>query len=280
MMSQDTKPMILPPGYDVVTAQTCSFLVNVAVAMCKVWIDSNEPNDFSWVPGDGCPVTRDSPYRVSDFDFGPLIWSTLQGGKGGKEPFGFIATNRRDNRTYLIFRGSQTDTDDSLDLKVQKVRFDNIADHGSVESGFHTAYSGMLDELTRQLKQHKGTITISGHSLGSALATLATPLAVSLNFKVQNYNQASPRVGDSQFAKYYSELANTVTYRLVNTADAVPNQPPQALGYKHVGTAVEFTADYGNKHDNHNPCCSYSYAIFNTANPFNQLYDLCARNIP
>ena len=56
------------------------------------------------------------------------------------------------------------------------------------------------------------------------------------------------------------------TYRLVNTDDSVPKLP--LVGYKHVGTPVEFKARYTKVNEKgetvkdeskiHNPCCSYS----------------------
>jgi predicted lipase len=102
------------------------------------------------------------------------------------------------------------------------------------------------------------TLTITGHSLGSALATLSVPLAVANNIAALQYNSASPKVGLQPFHDYYESL-NAPTFRLVNTADTVPNLPPQRSGdYVHVGNEVAFNADYGAEKKTHNPCCSYA----------------------
>jgi Lipase (class 3) len=102
-------------------------------------------------------------------------------------------------------------------------------------------------------------LTVTGHSLGSTLATLAVPDAVNSYMQVRNYNSASPMVGLKSFSDYYDSLTViggapgllTDTYRLVNAADTVPGVPnniqPQPPKYQYVpvGTAVSFNADYG-----------------------------------
>jgi hypothetical protein len=123
------------------------------------------------------------------------------------------------------------------------------------------------------------TLYISGHSLGSAVATLCVPVAVSLGMSSGlQCNQASPKVGDAAFAKYIDGLP-IETYRLVNTYDAVPKAPVNPL-YVHVGTEVYFGADYKNEAQKHNPCCSYSYALANPANPVNPDIQSCVKTVP
>lgn len=51
------------------------------------------------------------------------------------------------------------------------------------------------------------------------------------------------------------------TFRLVNTDDAVPKLPKNPE-YEPVGVEAPFGADYPNEGERHNPCCSYSYALF------------------
>jgi hypothetical protein len=62
--------------------------------------------------------------------------------------------------------------------------------------------------------------------------------------------------------------------RLVNTADGVPDTPNSVAPkpnkvYEHVGRQIDFTADYSDGGKNHNPCCTYSYALHNPDNPVN-----------
>ncbi|MDC0744983.1 lipase family protein [Polyangium mundeleinium] len=275
-MSASDNAIHLPDGYDLTTAQVCSFLINVASDMCAQWIAAKKPApaDFKWKPHNACPVTRDL-YKVEDVEFGELIWSTFKYGGSQTEPFCFVATYK--GKKYLVFRGSQSGADFGMDGECKLTDYAAPTPPTSsglqVEAGFYAVYNGLLESLKGELASLKGTLTVTGHSLGSALATLAVPLASSLGLSVQMYNQASPRVGNAAFAWYYKDLKIT-TYRLVNTADSVPKSP--AGSYVHVGTEVDFTAVYDGKEANmHNACCSYSYAIFNPKAPINPNVDAC-----
>lgn len=275
-MSASDNGINLPDGYDLTTAQICSFLVNVASDMCAQWLAANKPapSDFKWTPDNKCAVTRDL-YKVEDVEFGNLIWSTFQYGGSKTEPFCFVATYK--DKKYLVFRGSQSGADFGMDSECKLTDYaapTSAPPSGvQVEAGFYAVYNGLLESLKDELKSLKGTLTVTGHSLGSALATLAVPLASSLDLSVQMYNQASPRVGNEAFASYYKGLKIT-TYRLVNTADSVPKSPSGS--YVHVGAEVDFTAVYdGKEAHKHNACCSYSYAIFNPRAPINPNFDSC-----
>lgn len=131
--------------------------------------------------------------------------------------------------------------------------------------------------MTSQLqKVQPYPLFITGHSLGSTLATLAVPLAVLYGCRGAQYNQASPRVGNPTFANYVSEL-RMPTFRLVNIYDAVPKSPPstQSRPYQAVGLEASYGADYPTEGERHSPCCSYSYALFNGQNPYNPNIKTC-----
>jgi hypothetical protein len=60
------------------------------------------------------------------------------------------------------------------------------------------------------------------------------------------------------------------TYRIVNTEDLIPDLPSAIFFgylYKHIGTPVDFTAQYGSVSDNHSLDIAYDYAIAHPANP-------------
>ena len=72
---------------------------------------------------------------------------------------------------------------------------------------------------------------VTGHSLGGAMATLASVRLTDEGYKVRAvYTYGSPRVGDRVFRDSY-RLAN---YRFVNDNDLVPHLPFRWC-YKHVG---------------------------------------------
>ena len=150
-------------------------------------------------------------------------------------------------------------------------------------------FDGLQNGLKEQLALISGNnrpLIITGHSLGSTLATLAFALisdpTSAYNFpQLSNYPQASPKVGNTDFASWYSNL-NGETFRLVDTFDKVPKQPPFDA-YVHVGNEITYDANYLNddntKSDEariHSPCYSYAFALFavTTSNPYNPVNPL------
>lgn len=91
------------------------------------------------------------------------------------------------------------------------------------------------------------SVTVTGHSLGAALATLLA-LDVALNTPCKNptsYTYASPRVGDHIFASSYNSVV-PYTYRIANRQDIVPQVPPiLPLPYEHPNTVYELNPPQG-----------------------------------
>lgn len=278
-------PLQAPPGYDLDIARTCSFIVNVASNMCEQWIADGEPDadKFSWAPSDSCPIT--SPVVPLDqWQFVGPFWSSFTPGTDTtSEPFAIFAYGPDSQTAFLAFRGSQTDDDYIMDGKIELVAYDPptvpSVSEIRVERGFYEVFSGLdqsaLMDALSYLANSGARLIMTGHSLGSALATLTVPLACAAGIpstKILHYNQASPKVGNSNFLAYYDDL-NVQTFRLVNTYDEVPKLPPGA--YVPVGVEAPFGADYPTEAECHNPCCSYSYALFNPAAPYNPAIATC-----
>jgi hypothetical protein len=82
-------------------------------------------------------------------------------------------------------------------------------------------------------------VTVCGHSLGGALATLlGLDVAVNTIFKNPTvYTYASPRTGDSSFTAFYDHMVPN-TIRVANRMDLVPKLPMPPL-YDHVSTPSE-----------------------------------------
>lgn len=90
------------------------------------------------------------------------------------------------------------------------------------------------------MQKHKNysNIIVTGHSLGSAMATLAVLDVARLYGTVnQFYSFGSPRVGNKYFSKYFKTL---VPYgnRVVHSHDIVPHVPMRTLFFRHVSTEI------------------------------------------
>jgi hypothetical protein len=245
--------------------------------------------DFSsvWVPSNACSVMKSSGApSLSQFNFGPLMYGTpALFGINNPEPFAFLAAVLKAGSAptvYLVFRGTKTDADLATDRQYAQVPYTDPGGKGTgnVDKGFSDLFSTMSDAITSQLQSlysadNATQLVITGHSLGSTLATFSVPIACSIGFSGLHYNQGCPRVGDPTFVSYINSLA-IPTFRLVNIEDIVPTVPPPeapvqgaTLIYQHAGTPVSFSAQYGSVPANHDPCCSYGYAIFNSESPMN-----------
>jgi len=134
---------------------------------------------------------------------------------------------------------------------VQDAKFDTkkcliLPDAGETEEGFTDMYNSFAigtpagsPSVTKSLATIFGnsppsSLTICGHSLGGALATLqALDAAANSPFRNPNvYTYASPRTGNPQFAGTYNRLVPN-TIRTANDIDLVPMLPPAPL-YEHV----------------------------------------------
>jgi hypothetical protein len=148
----------------------------------------------------------------------------------------FLVTN--DTYAVLAFRGTEVSkkTDIMTDAKAAKV---SVVE-GRVHRGFLGAYNSIREEILIALKGVTGLpLYITGHSLGAALATVATNYlenevidGVPLRDQIAAcYTFGSPRVGNKEFDRDFK----SAIYRVVNTTDIVTVVPLLAMGYIHIG---------------------------------------------
>lgn len=136
-----------------------------------------------------------------------------------------------DRGTLLAFRGTQSVGNCLTDLETPLVSRPEYP--GRVHLGFAEAVDEVWPEARTLLGDPARTkpLWITGHSLGAAMATLASFRLAGDGYKIRGvYTYGSPRVGDRVFRSFY-RLAN---YRFVNHNDLVPHLPFRWC-YKHVG---------------------------------------------
>ena len=91
-----------------------------------------------------------------------------------------------------------------------------------VHQGFYTAYKSVESRLNEIIIAHKpAPVYVTGHSLGGALAMVATRFIANRS-EGACYTFGAPRVGNEAFA----EQIFTPVYRVVNESDGVPGVPP------------------------------------------------------
>lgn len=259
-------PMYFPPQYDNNQAITCLKLVNSAYDMYNQWLAQNKPRQkkqFRWqAPKD------------TGFTFSTPIWSSLKRWFifDDSEPFGFSAKNANGDG-YLVFRGTESSSDWLDDADVDQVPYNHVAGYGMVHHGFLDLYNSMRESVLLTLNELLPikNLYIAGHSLGCGISSLAVPDVDDnkLFRKAVHYNFASPRVGDPQFTQACNN-SKVNTFRVVNTCDLVPQVPLSAAGkllYSHIGTPIDFTAQYGSVAGNHDSGQSYLYALEHPQDP-------------
>lgn len=164
---------------------------------------------------------------------------------------GFALTSEANN--IIVFRGTSNPLEWIANFQARQ---SNYGQSGGVRGRVHTGFLRLYDQLAVQVRtvtdrfNPKVPCFITGHSLGGALATLATADLVQRNRALQDrlqlYSYAAPRVGDLEFVRSLSTIAPN-SFRVINFADIVPMVPPSRFRdeqYFHVGQKWGFL-DYG-----------------------------------
>lgn len=153
--------------------------------------------------------------------------------------FGFVAVERSD--TFVCIRGTHFLSEWLRDFDLPLVPYRFRANAGLVHMGFQAIYETIQRSIVRLVQGQPTTVTVVGHSLGAALATLcalddAVAAAAGGRVPAHVFPIASPRVGDGDFAWTFDNLSKDCI-RIVNKPDLVPHLP-LPVGYQHVGTAA------------------------------------------
>ncbi len=146
----------------------------------------------------------------------------------------------RDDCAILVFRGTTDVTDWKTNFQIRKIRvqvgeFNNKTQNVRVHKGFYNAFAQRRPEIEADIEAIesqpiKKPIYITGHSLGGALAQIATAAFTSDQIAAC-YTFGSPRPGDPDFDRF----VKPPHYRITSGADIIPFIPFFVLGYRHTG---------------------------------------------
>ena len=159
---------------------------------------------------------------------------------------------------YIVFRGSEKRLDWGTNVNFKQVQLEfqqKIVQEEIVQEqeqiypyqgesrsgakmhrGFVDAYLSVREQIHNYLRSHAASrVTVTGHSLGGALATLCA-VDIQYNFsniKIDIYTFGAPRVGNNGFRESFNRRVPD-SHRFVYGMDVVPSLPRPWQGYRHV----------------------------------------------
>ena len=153
------------------------------------------------------------------------------------------------NTIFTVFRGSSNIQNWIDNIQISKISPYNDSSI-EVEKGFYKAYNYLKPELINNfgsLSKKYGTneISITGHSLGAAEATLFVYDLLNdyPNYNINYfYNFGSPRVGNLEFVKSFSSFSLS-SFRITHYYDIVPHVPEEFLDYRHISNEIWYNEE-------------------------------------
>ena len=248
--------MELPPGFDKSIALEAASLVNQAYDQYQHFV-------------------KQVPWSLQgDYDNLGVLAAKPDVLFARKEPFGFVARNKTTRDLFVTFRGTESLEDWLTDFTFPQ----EVHPWGKVEDGFAHVYNQCSADVRSFVQagatpgaRNPANVFVTGHSLGGALATLATAdlVASGAAAHAAMYSFASPRVGDRPFAREFDKRVPQ-RWRVANTEDIVTCLPlatvtllhprsifglrlmlSRSFEYQHVGIPLSFTTHNGSIPANH-----------------------------
>lgn len=108
-----------------------------------------------------------------------------------------------------------------------------------VHEGFYNTYLSVQDVVkgyvsSFQAQYPSATLSITGHSLGAAMAAHCAAEYTHMGQKISTlYSFGMPRVGDEAFENWYKSVV-IGTFRVVHHKDPVPHLAPESFGFHHM----------------------------------------------
>lgn len=165
---------------------------------------------------------------------------------------GFVGVDPKRSETVVSFRGSQTIRNFIADLDFTTTSCEGLTlpsdSDCKVHSGFNDAWNEVKDSVYSFIANASETypnhtLILTGHSLGAAVATIATSQLRVDGYSCDLYTFGSPRVGNEDFVNFVDSQAGN-EFRVTHFDDPVPRLPPSSslLGsYRHTSTEYWLT---------------------------------------
>ncbi|KAF2706320.1 alpha/beta-hydrolase [Pleomassaria siparia CBS 279.74] len=171
---------------------------------------------------------------------------------------GFVAIDPVAEVIVLSFRGSHSVRNwiANFGFGYTKYKAAPTCSKCKVHSGFYKAYQESepfyLPALQAAVANYPTyRLTLTGHSLGGGVATVAAGVLRSTGYSADLYTYGSPRAGNAGFANFVSAQPG-ITARVTHINEPVPKLPPAFLSFRHTtpeywlsngdATTVNYTA--------------------------------------
>ena len=175
--------------------------------------------------------------------------ANIQRAAAPNQHFGWICVDAAKQRLIVAFRGTVFFHDWLDDFDFIPAPYKPIPGRGTVHMGFQLVYYAIRANLRRLVQVQAANckeMLITGHSLGGALCSLATPDLlndVAIKLAPIVYTWAEPRVGHDDYVSFFNTHVN-ICYRIVNQWDVVPHLPPDLADYEHEGNQLNIDSGF------------------------------------
>ena len=166
--------------------------------------------------------------------------------------FGFVARVKNTDEFIVSIRGTQTPEEWVKNFTAVPNPWNDIPGFGFVHLGFEQLWRRVRGSVFQGLHTVPAgaRITVVGHSLGGAMATLgAADIKRNLgkDVNVDLWTVGCPRVGLIRFRNNFNALIPQ-NFRVVNHGDIVPHVPSLLSFFAHVGKEIDVRGHNGNPH--------------------------------
>ena len=148
---------------------------------------------------------------------------------------GYVAFSHTLNVIVIAFRGSECFEQAFIEFVEGLVSpKETFLNDGEVQTywkrGFEKLWPSMGSKVKDLIRKYQSSkIWVTGHSLGGAMASMASAWLryynVASRDKIVSYTFGMPRVGNYDYALQHDQLVSN-SWRVVNKDDAVPHLPP------------------------------------------------------